>query len=235
MKKNRKSKAKKDRTHISSSVPRSIPKYTSPKEENYYDLIFSDYHFLIAGGRPRLRNFLFSIDTIGVYLILLVGLSHALFNVPNYSNVPRWPMLIIGSGLIGAGTTRLLMLFRLLINLRKAKTDPRYILSVLFANFLCDVTSGTLVTVWCLYYFGVIDFMAVFIQSHWPSISQKASEWISTLIGWAISGIIGNGAFALIKRWRLKIRRRQAQKKSSANPKDSRRRRAQQVIRADRP
>lgn len=205
MAKTKNTRRKSKRPHGSKSVHKSTP-LAPPIEVNYYRLVFSDYYALFAGGRPRLRNFFFSIDSIGFYLILIVGLSHNFFKIPDYANVPRWPRIIIGSGLIGAGMSRSLTFIRLLLNAKRAKTDPRYILSFLFVNFLCDVTSGTLLIVWCFYHFGIISFVAAAVQTYWPTISHSVSSGIATGFGWVMSGIIGNASFALIKWWYVKFR-----------------------------
>jgi hypothetical protein len=102
--------------------------------------------------------------------------------------------------------SRSLTFIRLLLNAKRAKTDPQYILSLLFVNFLCDITSGTLLIVWCFYHFGIISFVAAAVHAYWPTISHSVSSGIATVFGWVASGIIGNASFALIKWWYVKIR-----------------------------
>jgi hypothetical protein len=167
-----------------------------------------DFYYLLALGKPKLRYFLLSIDTICIVIILGVSITFTLFRVPDLSRIPQMVLTLMGSVFMACAITRASMFIRLLVNREKARTDPKYILSVNIANFLCNIISATLFTMICFYYLGVIDFIAYVLHTYWPKLSEKLSYGISTALGWIVSGVIGNAAYDVIKR---KLRKREAE------------------------
>lgn len=164
-----------------------------------------EFHYLLGAGKPRLSQFLLSLDTICLLIIIIVGLSRTLFQIPDLSRVPLSIKTIIGIGFMACVTARTLTILRLIVNRKKIVTNPKYILSARLTFFLCNIISATLFIMVCLYYFGVVDFVAYVLHTQWPKLSEKVSYYISTAIGWIISGIIGNAAYDLLKRIRHKF------------------------------
>jgi hypothetical protein len=160
----------------------------------------SDYLYFLAGGRPSLYRFLFSVDSLSLWIILVGYLSVLTFRVPDLQVLPSYVRTIIGSALIASATNRSISFLILVINRKKIRTDPRYLLRFIAATFLSNLLSATVFVVGCLYYFGVVDFVAVLLQKIWPYLSDKVSYAVSTVLNWVASGIIGNYAFQFIKK-----------------------------------
>jgi hypothetical protein len=167
---------------------------------NYFDdLNPSDYYYALAGGKPALYHFLFSIDSLAIWLLITEYLSYLLFKVPDFTRIPPYANTMIGASLMASAINRFVFLAQLVIRRKSARTDPRYIVRFMTATFLSNMLSATAFTVGFLYYFGAIDFVAAFLQKIWPYLSDKVTYIVSTVLNWMASGIIGGATFQFIK------------------------------------
>jgi len=55
-----------------------------------------------------------------------------------------------------------------------------------------------------IYRVGGVDLIADFVRTHWESVSNKAANLTSTIISLMLSGIIGNFAYDILKRFVLR-------------------------------
>jgi len=66
--------------------------------------------------------------------------------------------------------------------------------------FLLQSICFSIVFLTLLYRFGIIDTVNKFVLWAIPKIEPKISNIISTILGWIVSGVIGNFAYDLLKR-----------------------------------
>lgn len=133
--------------------------------------------------------------------------------VPNKENAPKWV-------LITWYVTAFLSLFfpLLLVTNRNKLEQPK--VRILFRSLetLVSVILLSCGILYVLYGFNLIELIAVTISQYYPGISRTVSIWISKLFGYAVSGVVGNIAYDLIKKI---IKYRVNSQKMNENPVES--------------
>lgn len=155
--------------------------------------------WILSGGRPNFFKLIFGLDSLSVYIILTLGLANLIFD-PDLSRIPERARSIIGIGIGACGYTRIMYAILISLRFKKLGSTPWLVDGAMLAWFFCDLLSATLMVAAGLYYFGAVAALSVLLQTHWPYLSAKVSEWVSAAVNWAISGIVGGVAFEQTRR-----------------------------------
>jgi len=140
-----------------------------------------------------------------------ITLSFSLFvylllsNSYSFKRLPPVVAHIVVYGLLYSSIMDIFVL-RPFVGSDRFKTDPKFARLVRFLVAFGGVLVTTLLNVTLFYISGAIELLTAFLQTHWPSIEPKLSYYLSTLIGWIVSGILGNAAYDLLKRLKQKMR-----------------------------
>lgn len=115
--------------------------------------------------------------------------------VPNKENAPKWVSVT------WFATAFLSFFFPLLLVTYRNKLEQPKV-RILFRSLetLASVILLSCGVLYILYGFNFIGLIAETISYYSPSISRTVSTWLSNLVGYALSGIVGNVAYDLIKK-----------------------------------
>jgi len=101
-------------------------------------------------------------------------------------------------------TVTLLTFFVFLVYRLKTKSrsqsDRHFAWKLRRVEILIDWVGATIYIVIIFYGLGLIDKIAYYFSSTFPGFGKQLSYAVSTVLGWVVSGVIGNAAYDFLKK-----------------------------------